>query len=82
MTAILTDAQVVAADTNLGLVAAVRAFNGHADTIPLAGFIARAIEYGKADGALTDAQILNATTIPELVANTYADPLKPWPLMV
>lgn len=78
----LTDALVVSADTNAGLQTNIRTFAGHADTVPLVGFINRAVEVGKADGSLSDANILNETTIAGLVANTLADPLKPWPLIV
>jgi hypothetical protein len=78
----LTDALVVSADTNAGLQANIRTFAGHADTQPLIPLINRAIQVGKDDGSLTDAQILSETTIAGLVADTYADPLKPWPLIV
>lgn len=78
----LTDALVVSADTNAGLQANIRTFSGHADQAQLPGLINRAIQIGKDDGSMSDANILNETTIVGLVADTYADPLKPWPPIV
>lgn len=79
---ILTDALVVAADTNSGLVAAARTFAGHTDTKSEVEFIVRAIQYGKDDGSLSDANILNETTIAGLVADTYSSAGEVGPLLL
>lgn len=81
-TVILTDALIVSADTNAGLIANARLFAGHSDTKAMVEPIVRAIQYGKDDASLSDANILNETTIAGLVADTYSGVGEVGPLLI
>jgi hypothetical protein len=73
--AFLTDALIVAADTNAGLQAAVLASAAtmHADQRPMAKRINLGLTLGLYSGELTDARINTLTTGAGLVGLTYAN---------
>lgn len=66
----LSDATVTSADTVAGLTAAVNAAVVHADTAPARERITRTITVGAALTDLTDARVLNLTSIAGLVGLT------------
>lgn len=68
----LTDTNTAAADTVVGLIAAVDAAPAHADQIPMKARTDLAITLGTYDGSFTDARILGLTTVTGLVQLTNA----------
>jgi len=77
---IITDTQVNTATTNAGLRAALASgYAGHVDGQPLVPVAQRALDVGKDDGSMSDDNVNAATTVPELTANTFADPTKTGP---
>lgn len=77
---VITDTQVNAASTNLGLRAALASgYVGHVDGQPLVPLAQRALDVGLADGSMSDVNVNAATTVALLTANTFADPTKVGP---
>lgn len=70
--ALLNDTNVAAADTIVGLIAAVDAAPCHADQAFMKPRTDLAITLGSYDGSFTDARILSLTTVTGLVQLTNA----------
>jgi hypothetical protein len=68
----LTATNIAAADTVVGLIAAVDAATAHADQIPMKARTDLAITLGTYDNSFTDARILSLTTVAGLVGLTSA----------
>lgn len=71
-TGVITDTQVNASSTNAALRTAVATYSGATESLPYVQLINRALLLGLYDGSCSDANVSAATTVAELVANTYS----------